>query len=172
MVDLETLGVGSDAAILSIGLARFALRGKVGETLLLNIDVASCVAAGMTLTDSTVRWWMGQDDLARDHIHNPHPEPLGLRRALAEVGGFIQPGDILWGNGASFDNAILQSAYDKVHMAQPWAFYNNRCYRTLKNLFPDVPRVAPKIPHHPVEDAVAQAQHTINIFAAHPELNG
>jgi inhibitor of KinA sporulation pathway (predicted exonuclease) len=40
----------------------------------------------------------------------------------------------LWGNGSDFDNVLLAQAYAAAKMDYPIRYYNNRCFRTLKNL--------------------------------------
>ncbi len=72
----------------------------------------------------------------------------------------------IWGNGAGFDQPILSAVYRAVGVVQPWKFFNERCYRTLKNLYPGFPYTRPKLAHHALEDAKAQAVHAVAILNA------
>ena len=69
----------------------------------------------------------------------------------------------LWGNGASFDNAILSTAYElcELETVQPWRFYNDRCYRTVKSLYPEVAMVRTGTYHNALDDAESQALHLL-----------
>jgi len=71
---------------------------------------------------------------------------------------------VVWGNGASFDNAILANAYHKTHLDLPWQYYNNRCYRTIKNCYPNIKLSRAGTLHKALDDAKSQAMHLIEIF--------
>jgi exodeoxyribonuclease VIII len=71
---------------------------------------------------------------------------------------------LVWGNGASFDNAILAQCYRAVGMDFPWKFWNDRCYRTLKNLVLDVPFERTGTHHNALDDARSQAIHASAIL--------
>ncbi|MHB0978446.1 MAG: 3'-5' exoribonuclease domain-containing protein [Minisyncoccota bacterium] len=58
----------------------------------------------------------------------------------------------------------MQYAYHALDMKQPWKFWNNRCYRTLKNMFPEVPFVRIGIAHDALDDAKSQAEHAVAIL--------
>ena len=66
----------------------------------------------------------------------------------------------IWGNGASFDPVLWGSAYDAMHHPRPWRFWNERCFRTVKALYPHVP-VPPRsgTHHNALADALHQALH-------------
>jgi exodeoxyribonuclease VIII len=70
---------------------------------------------------------------------------------------------VVWGNGADFDNVILGNAYLAVNKPRPWSFWNNRCYRTVRAMAPNIDYVRPVIAHHALHDARAQALHLIEI---------
>jgi inhibitor of KinA sporulation pathway (predicted exonuclease) len=72
-------------------------------------------------------------------------------------------GALVWGNGADFDNPILAAAYRATGISQGWKPYNGRCYRTIKNLAPQVRLVRTGTHHNALDDARAQAQHLLDI---------
>lgn len=168
MIDLETLGVGPRSAILSIGYVRFDPYSQdIGYPNVIHVDVESCIQRGMVMKDSTFRWWLSQSDEARDAL-TKH-QGLDLPLALSELAADLTPDDHVWGNGANFDISILETAHELCDMELPWRFYNVRCYRTVKNLFPDVPKRIPRVAHDAGEDALAQALHLqdmLNVFQA------
>jgi inhibitor of KinA sporulation pathway (predicted exonuclease) len=67
----------------------------------------------------------------------------------------------IWGNGAAFDNTILAAWFK--HFNLPWDFRKDRCYRTVKNMFPGVPYQFVGTKHNALADATNQAEHLIQI---------
>jgi DNA polymerase III epsilon subunit-like protein len=71
MLDLETLGTGNNACILSIGAVKF---DPFGEGLQddsrfeVFIDPQSCTDAGLVIDASTVMWWMHPDRCYRTMV--------------------------------------------------------------------------------------------------------
>lgn len=161
MLDLETMGNSANAAITAIGAARFD-DGKITDEFYTVIELASSVAAGLEMDASTVLWWMKQNDDARKQFER---EGTPLKVALKEFAEWIGEDAEIWGNGAAFDNAILSNAYRKCSMEQPWNFRNDRCYRTLKNLHPEIEMQRTGISHRAVDDAKSQANHLMQILS-------
>jgi exodeoxyribonuclease VIII len=91
-------------------------------------------------------------------------EGASLTAALAAFSGWLMEQSNLksvrvWGNGSDFDNAILACAYKAVEQPVPWQFWNNRCYRTIKNLFPSIKMIRGGVHHNALDDAKSQARH-------------
>lgn len=159
MLDIETLGSSSNAAIISIGAVYFDKQG-LGKEFYRNIDFDSSLLAGGTVCGETLKWWFQQNEYARSSLlTNQKP----LRDVLIEFREFCDPEAKMWGNGVGFDNTILASAYKRLYMNTPWAFYNDRCYRTIKNLFSGVELERLGIHHNALDDAKSQANHLIAI---------
>lgn len=170
MLDLETMGISSDAAIIAIGACRFDIEKKEvsGNTFFTVVDLQSSVDLGMTLDASTVMWWMNQSDDARKVFKR---KGISLPSALVAFQQWVDeeslhPDVTMWGNGAAFDNVILANAYKKAGIIQPWHFWNDRCYRTKKADRPDVQMVRIGTHHNALDDAISQAQHLIDIYNA------
>ena len=70
----------------------------------------------------------------------------------------------VWGNGASFDNVLLATAYKRLGMETPWPFWKDRCFRTMKNVC-KVDHSFEGTAHNALDDARSQAQHLIKIDA-------
>lgn len=166
MLDLETLDTRTSAVILSIGAVRFDAHtvGSIGEMIHLHVDIDSNLAVGRTVGGSTIEWWLDQDEDARKKILEG--EKIPLPNALSALRNFINDEDRVWGNGAAFDNVVVADAFKACGMEQPWRFWNDMCYRTLKNVFRNVPK--PKFEgtvHDALDDAVNQAKHLQAIMA-------
>lgn len=159
MIDLETMGQKSNAAIISIGAVYFDNSG-LGSTFSVLVDLDSSVEMGMDIDASTVMWWMKQSEDARSVFTGAS---IHLADALFAFSEFVEEGCTLWGNGADFDNVILANAYDKCNIPFPFKFWNNRCYRTMKNIFRDVEMDRKGIYHNALDDAISQAEHLVKI---------
>ena len=174
MVDLETMGTEVTSVILSIGAVSFDPEtGGLGNTFYKEINTNSCLNAGLTVNEKTMDWWQTQPPEVRGLLEQCRSSVEFLPDSLKEFGEYVQAnmdpesGNV-WGNGASFDNAILAHAYSKVGMELPWPFYKDRCYRTIKSLGPKVLFKRQGILHNALDDAVTQAVHMIKVMK---ELN-
>lgn len=170
MIDIETLGSTPGSVITSIGAVRFDLAGT-HESFYYRIDPESCIAAGLTLDVSTVLWWMKQSDEARAEFGKP-AEPL--EKVLHYLAAFLQDSGVqpvVWGNSAGFDCGLLAAAYRATGIPVPWRFSNERCYRTLKNLFPHIPLTRTGTHHNALDDAITQAHHAIDILRSMPSTD-
>ena len=65
MIDLETMGVNNNAAIIAIGAVAFDFEGNLGYHFYQTITLQSSVENGGIMDASTVLWWMRQSDEAR-----------------------------------------------------------------------------------------------------------
>jgi len=160
MLDIETMGNTPNAAIISIAAVYFNETGT-GRSFYKKVSLESYVSLGLEMDPSTVLWWLKQDDAAREEFKTKG-DPLYY--VLKCLDSFIHKDCRIWGNGASFDNVILENAYGKLKMQVPWKFYHNRCFRTLKNLFPDIKIAENKKKHNALDDAIWQAEYTVEVF--------
>ena len=167
MVDLETLSTENNAVIVSIGIALFDEENVVKQ-FYLPIDLSSYdyfMEGVFHISTSTVLWWMKQSDEARKVFSDSRAE--SIKTALPAVKAFLEThatsGVKVWGNGSDFDNVILANAYKACEMKLPWKYYNNRCYRTVKDLCPGVPIIREGTHHNALDDAVNQAKHLIEL---------
>ena len=77
----------------------------------------------------------------------------------------LSPDTLVWGNGADFDLVILENYFRRMGWDQmPWSYKNVRCYRTLKNLVPDIPFKNTGVAHSAEDDAAYQALHAIQLI--------
>lgn len=170
MLDLETLGTSSNSVIISIGAIAFYPYKLIDENrtiidesvrpFFLAVDKDSCLDAGLVIDPETEFWWSKQPEETKAQFKNP----IHLATALVNLIKFIEPCDALWGNGSDFDNVILSNAYKACGFRPPWSHRANRCYRTMKAMFPGVQTNRYELTHHALEDAKYQARHLMNIL--------
>ena len=163
MIDLETLGNNSNAVIVSIGAVCFSPEG-LGSEFYAVIDPESCVEAGLKMDTSTVMWWLGQSDEARKAI-TAGPK-MNLVASLLAFSRWIPAQAEVWGNGAAFDNVILSNAYSAAGLPKPWSYSADRCYRTLRNLRPEMSGKSKpgEVAHNALSDAKYQARFAVELL--------
>lgn len=179
MLDLETMGNGNNAAIVAIGACEFNLPGRIREhweakprEFYQKVNLESSVKAGMQIDTSTILWWMQQSDEARKSTFQGDTMPLGdachqFAGFVNNVSGHIEKDVAIWGNGATFDNVIIRSAFKAVGLPVPWSFRNDKCYRTVINLLPkDRQPVFERsgTAHNALDDAITQALHLQKVW--------
>lgn len=164
MIDLETMGTRPNAPIVSIG-AVFFDKDHMHDRFYDVIDLRSAVAAGADMDPGTVIWWLQQSDEARAALTGAGRQ---ISEVLDEFAKFVRAKEVagVWGNGAAFDNVILAEAYKRLDMETPWPFWKDKCYRTIKNAYPEVEIRRAGTHHNALSDAATQAEHLIRINKA------
>jgi len=161
MLDLETLGARPGSVVVAIGAVKFDGE-KITDEFYVRINAASCVQLGLQMDPETVMWWLQQADGPRLEITKP---AANLSVALLQFSAWVGTDEAeMWGNGAAFDNVLLVEAYRAAGQKPPWDFWNDRCYRTMKNLCPQVIMQREGVHHHAQYDARDQALHLMAIF--------
>ncbi len=152
-VDLETWGVGSNAAIVSIGAVAFdPITGYVPEIenpdfieaeniFYKRVDLSTSASPGI-IEPKTVEWWLQQSDEARAALV---VEPrFRLEVVLSEFADWIERINStagawdtefsLWSRGPLFDERLLREAFiraeEKFPVHFPVHFLASRCHRT------------------------------------------
>ena len=173
MVDLETLSTEPNAAIIAIGAVKFSAEEGIYAKYYQAVasppldELVPMVGDGdgFHISADTLEWWKQQSDEAKTVFRDPNAQTI--KSALANFKAWALHETELdeirvWGNGASFDNVILSTAYKMVGVDQPWKFYNDRCYRTIKNVAVNKREIVRKGTHHnALDDAESQAEHLL-----------
>lgn len=169
MIDLETMGLKTNAAIVSIGVIRFD-QTSILERFYTPISLASCLEHGLTTGQSTVDWWQKQSAEARAAWQCDDAPSLetGLTLFNQFLTSFGKPENICpWGNGVDFDLVLLNSAYKAINADVPWKYYNHHCFRTIKNMFVVGNMIRRGTHHNAMDDAEYQTQVLHRIFKVH-----
>lgn len=168
MLDLETMGTSPNAAIIAIGAVAFDNQ-KIYSEFYKAIDLESSMSKGGITDSDTILWWLQQNNEAREVFKRKGLPECEVLLAFTEWLNEIDSernNILMWGNGAAFDNVILAQAFMRNGMKIPWSYWNDRCYRTIKTLRPDVKFAHRGIKHNALEDATSQAQHLIRLLRA------
>lgn len=159
-VDIETVAVSSDAAIVSIGAVWFT-KDAVGERFFELVDWRKDLDTGGRVDQSTLDWWARQDVRARSQLGGNGRVVGSLSPVLHRLSDFIQSGPKvagIWSMGI-FDFPILDSAFERALVGRSWRHWDQRCARTLlKTAGVKVEFLPGETAHVAVDDAAAQAR--------------
>lgn len=165
VLDIETLGLAENAAIIQIGACipefnRGYIPPGVAHEIELTAKYEDCLhwvmEGPLSMDDSTMHWWEKQP--TKQIVFSGQLSYVdmlsGFRdwmTALSKNGAEVA----VWGNGSDFDSRLLTYSLDAFGMHDVWSFRNNRCFRTLKALFPP-----PKYITDPAEVYIGEINHT------------
>jgi len=164
MIDLETMGLNSNAAITAIGAVVIDPEPDGSQKkFYTEICLVDNQINGRHIDANTILWWMRQEDSAREHLNSF--KRIKFKEAIEGFDKFLTlevGATELWANGTSFDNAILADAYRQLGLS--WEFWKDRCYRTLKEMYPGVKKESFEgTKHNALDDAKMQAKHLLAI---------
>lgn len=164
-IKLETLGDRFNSAILSIGVVQFdRYTGNIGKTFCREVNIDSALRFGEA-SASKLRWWMGQPADAKRIFSDQNK--VTLAQALMDLGKFLPPVAVVWGNGATTDITILEHAVFKQGVTSSWQHWNIRDTRTAVDMagyfgYDAVP--FEKVAHNVLDDAKHQAKVIAHCF--------
>lgn len=173
MIDLETMSNTPDSAIVALGAVPFNSNAIYPSNIFYaTVNLEDSIKYGR-VNASTILWWLQQNQEARHEI--THPKYQSLKHMLSDFSLFYRRVEEemktkikgVWGNGAEFDNVILTGAFNSVGYQTPWKYYENRCYRTLKAHYPQIPLIRyfdQFVGHRADHDAINQAHHCMRIL--------
>ena len=173
MIDLETMGTNTNAPIVVIGAVFFDPQtGEIGPVFYIVISLTDAMNTGAVPDGGAIEWWLKQSSEARAAILT---DQVKLKDALSRFREFINEYSDekfvqVWGNGATFDNAILRTSYERLDIPCPWRYHNDRDVRTIvelgKTIDFDARTVIPfeGVRHNALDDARHQAKYVSAIW--------
>lgn len=136
MVDIESMGVNENAALIQVGAAVFNFNGKPlppsvnRPTFVQDIDLMSSLQAGGIVDQSTVRWWNDRGGFPA----NPKQPPVHIRLALGRLADWLGRYPTVkevWAQGSQFDVAVLQGYFRRLNIECPWTYNAGKDTRTV-----------------------------------------
>lgn len=168
LIDLETMGHNSYAAIVAIGAVKFDPRANgysTDDDFYMVVDLESSLAYGMVPDASTIKWWLAQSDEARKALLTEDAVDLG--DALVEFQRWYKGTERFWCHGATFDAVILGNAFQLAKVAAPWGHRDVRDTRTLFELVGMEKTTVGGVEHHALDDA---KRHALDVQEAYRRL--
>ena len=172
MLDLETFGVRTNAAIVQLAAIPFTFKDEdkfTSDTSAFNRYIQ--VNDMASVDHSTLAWWLTQSTDAQNALaagmEKAKPEQLVLEEFAAAFDWRGIEG--LWSHGAKFDIPILQSAFERYNIPTPWQFRTPRDTRTyylfrIGDIKPPLVEISDLTAHNALDDCVIQIR---QVLAAH-----
>ncbi len=181
MLDIETLGLENDAVVLSIGAVKFRLDTRDSQRTLDDpsrcfysiLDTDDQRSRGRTISDSTVEWWATQSRKARSVFFSEEKEQS--KDVVERLGEFLSKVRRVWGNGNTFDNAIVKDLFKTYDVEYPVHYTGDLDLRTLTYIWNLLKKAAkrtvrPKVKfkgtaHNALDDAKSQVLEAQNMYS-------
>ena len=164
MLDLETVDNSPTSAVLSIGAVCDV---DPSNTFHRHLLLEPQLQKGCTISTDTLVWWFKQGDEARmDQVAAERTDPHTALSLFATWASQFGDDVEIWGNGASFDEPIVRNLLTKFGVSIPWKFWNVKCYRTLKAMYPKT-KLNKANQHTALGDALNQLEHLERLLARH-----
>ncbi len=161
MIDLETLGTGPDAVVISIGAVMFNPQSmEINSTFYMALEIQEQLNRGRKIDSDTLKWWMQQSDAAK-RVFNEKAKTV--KEVLETLAWWIKENSNVkkikvWGNGSSFDISIMDHLYRMYDAVVPWGFNNVNDLRTFRRFDAENEKVEKLgIDHNALDDAKSQA---------------
>jgi len=155
MIDIETVGTGPEACILTIAAQAFDPLGTGYHARQFYARIDPDSQPGRNIEQGTIDWWATQPPEAQEEAFGLDNR-ISLDTALEELGRLIWRSKRIWAQGPTFDMNILEHAYKSFGRPLPWKYYIVRDSRTVFSLWPDLPK--PPTSHHALQDCRRQIE--------------
>ena len=165
MIDLETMGVGRNAAVASIGAVIFDpctvdTPESLGPNQLFYRAFDLCKQPRRAFEPSTIYFWLNQEKEAQEAICEGNGvkfcDPYTI---LNQFNQWIDKAQVktAWCLGATFDHGILDSLYNDSNLRNPFHFSKQLCMRTVATVcgLPR-PQIETLTAHNALDDAIKQ----------------
>ena len=172
MLDLETMGVGANPALLQIAAVAFDINtGEIGDSFDMKIDLTDAMKYG-TISASTVAFWMSDKVTpeARNRVMQETPnwgKPGNtLCTVLTAFNEWLEKNGIMYvhGNGAASDNVWLRTAYERTGIEEGFDFRQDFCFRTLKTLAHRTGWINTVVREGVYHDGLDDAKHQVKVL--------
>jgi hypothetical protein len=129
MLDVETLGTKSTAAIIQIGACYFDREtGEIGDKFKCNIIPDLKL---FTADWDTIKWWLLQSDEARLSVTG---DAVRVDTAVRDLYDFLDRDDICMWSHATFDAPIVENMFNSMGLKSPVRYSRMRDIRTLMDI--------------------------------------
>lgn len=166
MIDFETLDVIPKAVVISLGACFFDIeKGTLGGTFYLPFEIETQMKEGRTISASTLKWWMSQEDAAKKVFHEQAQDTADtLNRFVLWVKSNCPNSRKLkiWGNGSTFDVSIIEDLFRDYEIKAPWSYSSVMDLRTFRRFVANGEKIENSgVKHNALDDAKAQAEFVI-----------
>jgi exodeoxyribonuclease VIII len=143
MIDIETLGTGPDAVVLSVGAVKFSPYNpqEPHAKTLWKPNIDEQTTAGRSVLESTLEWWAKQPKHIQDEAFSDEGR-ITVKDFMGQLNKYLVGVDKIWCQGPQFDMVILENLYGQFEHHTAWAYWKIMDCRTIFNMMPVDPRKA------------------------------
>jgi hypothetical protein len=152
MIDIEGLGTGPDATILTIAAQSFDPFGNGYYDRCYYARITLESQENRAIEQGTLDWWSTQKEAQAEAFMEEGRVPLD--QALDSLYKLAWQHKFIFANGPTYDMNILEHAYKSLNMALPWRYFSVRDSRTVFSLVPSLAKYPAS--HHALEDCRRQ----------------
>ena len=159
MIDLETLGTGTNAVVLTIGGVKFDPNSDTAphSEFYYRFEIDTQQEKGRNVDEDTLNWWAQQDPAIMEEALGDENR-TDVDTVLHELQRWMVGVDTLWAHGVTFDVVLMETLYKDFNRPHPWPFWKVKDSRTLFGILPKDPRKSKTFDaHNALEDARIQA---------------
>lgn len=186
MIDVETMGHGPSAAVLSIGVVPFQIHpddcsvAPAAYWVEVRCSLGAASRAGLEVNADTVEWWLAQSQDAREAlIREPrHDDYRAFLAAFAASLRTINGRDAeltVWAKPPQYDLVTLRAQLAKFGVDEPWQHRNEQDLRTViaaakaamqsgQDGWAEVLETSPLVKHSALDDAAVQADQVVRFY--------
>lgn len=158
MVDIETLGRGPDAPVLSVGVVAFQPGVGIQDEWLWVLDTKDQTQRRIDF--DTTLWWLRQKPEAQQHWVNPEKRysTIDCLQAMRPIFSAFGSEVMFWAYSPSFDQIALEGLYNEFKLSIPWKYNQWNDVRTIRNFTKDQSRPEGYYGHNPLIDCKVQIE--------------
>lgn len=149
MIDIETTDTRPTSKVIAIALTKFAA-DSIHDTLVLYPSLDEQKERSTSL--ETMVFWLGHQEVLKKLMNHP---TKSLKFCIHQINYFMsrtpRHETKVWSKSPTFDLTILRDLFKEQNL--PWIYPNERDVRTAQE---KVGKTKSKVPHDPLEDAIAQ----------------
>lgn len=165
MIDLETLGKGPDAVVISVGACFFNIStAQILGTFYMACTVDDQLEMGRKVDGSTIKFWMTQEGASKKVFHE---QAKPFKDVMTIFSKWVLDTTTIskvkaWGNGSIFDISIMESMFEMCKVKTPWMYNGVMDLRTFKRFVAGGAQVEKLgTNHNALDDAISQAAYVI-----------
>jgi hypothetical protein len=126
MIDIETMDLGPEAAVVAIGARMFTVDGPgKGFECFISPELAAHMG---TVGQDTMEWWRKQEQF--DAVFGGKLDPADAVFRLLKFIEQYKP-QVVWANSPEFDIVIMRHLCKQTGMRWPFTYKQNADFRTL-----------------------------------------
>ena len=155
MIDIETLGNGPEAMVLSIAAVKFD-EEKVINTIELYPDLTEQHSKGQKIDIDTLQWWMKSPQILQNYLEKPRKSLVCCYHQLAFFLFQKDESTQIWAKSPRFDLQILENLWKNCPVLWDYRSQGDVRMAEFKLKQKQIALTRPEQAHNSLSDCMAQ----------------